>query len=177
MHAKKLEKVLPVVGSIVLLLSWAVQTLLFANWNATAAKLAGAESVLQSYRASDGVLRALRAIVPPDKLAAVDGQQETNFDRGIIGLRTVMDSDIYRAKRDQVFSALADGATTEQLTSNARVDLEYNAIQLTLATERTALTGRVSAAESTFLLLYALGTLLVIGGGIVRLLPAAPYAD
>ena len=166
---KRLETLLSVVGSVILLVSWGVQQLLFDSWNAKLSKLGSAEAVFHAYRANDGLFRALRAVAP-QAIGDLERQQLRSYENGLSVLRQVVDPNIYDDSRSRSIRTLPDGMKFEELSAHGKIIVEFDAMQRALALERRALSGRKESAETVFLALYVLGTLVLIAGGAVKLI-------
>ncbi len=168
MNIKRLETLLSVLGSVILLVSWAVQQLLFDNWNARLSKLGSAEAVFHAYRANDGLFRALR-VIAPQAINDIERQQLKSYENGLVVLAQVVDSKIYDASRILTIQTLPEDIKFEELSAHGRILIEFDAMQRALALERAQLSGRKQFAETTFLTLYVLGTFLLIASGVVKL--------
>lgn len=164
----QLDKVFPVLGSIVLLGSWAVQQFLYNEWNASLTRIGSSEAVFHSYRANDGVFRALRRIAPQVN-DEISNQQFKNFEKGLYVLKTTIDSTIYADVRARAVESIVDGLKFDELSADGKILVEFDVIQTSLSKERSVLSSRKSVAEKTFLALYVVGTLLIIAGGLAKL--------
>lgn len=165
-NTKRLEILFSVLGSVILLGSWAVQQLLFNNWNAKLSKLGSAESVFHAYRASDGLFRALRVIAPQ---AIIDREQLKSYENGLSVLRQVVDGKIYDASRSRTIETLPEDIKFEELSAHGKILVEFDAMQRALVQERSELSSRKQIAETVFLTLYIFGTLVLIGSGAIKL--------
>jgi hypothetical protein len=169
MDIKRLETLFSVVGSVILLVSWGVQQLLFDSWNSKLSKIGSAEAVFHAYRANDGLFRALR-VIAPQAIADIELQQLKSYKNGLAVLTSVVDSNIYNSSRTLSIETLPEGQGFEKLNAYGKIMVEFDAMQRAITLERRQLSNRKEIAETVFLTLYVLGTLLLIASGAVKLI-------
>ena len=170
MGTKQAEKLLPLIGAVVLLLSWAVQQTLFAEWNASLSRLSAAEAVFHSYRAANGVFHALRDASDEKVRDAIQGHQLVNYERGLGEVRKALDPGIYDRNFQLERDALQAGVQYDDLSADGKVLFIFSAMSRALAENRNILEVQKSSAERWFKWLYVIGSLLVIGGGVAKVL-------
>jgi hypothetical protein len=166
---KTVEKWAPVAGALLLFGAWAVQQLLSAEWNAALARIGAAEAVFHSYRSSNGVFRALRHLTASsEEEASIDREQQMNYELGLREVLRTVDQSLHDKHLKRQVETLEEGVTLDTLTVNARIMVLFAALTATLVEQRSALVERKDAAQRTFLVLYIVGTLLVILGGAAK---------
>lgn len=171
---KALEKWAPIAGAVLLFGSWAVQQLLSAEWNASLARIGASEAVFHSYRAANGVFRAMQVLAPsPELRERIDKEQEMNYELGLKEVLQAVDPAIHDRNLKLFTETLPDGLTLERLSVNARNMVLYGALTATLVEQRSILARRKDTAQRAFLWLYVVGTLVVILGGIAKAIAAA----
>lgn len=169
-NASSVEKILPVAGSVVLFLAWAIQTLLYSHWSSLQGQVSSSEAVFHAYRAADGVFRGLRLLANDPSREEIDIQQLRNFQQGQSVLTQIVDSDDYRSALERDISTLPDGTLYSQLTVAAQIHIQYNAMQRVIGKKRSEISHRKDTAENIFLTLYVFGTGLVICGGFAKII-------
>ena len=171
MTAKSLEKVLPIVGAILLLLSWAIQQFLYGEWNAALSRIGSSESTFQSYRAANELFKSLVVIAPEANKASIRQQQYDSYRKGLQEIGKTLDSDRYDLYRTAAIGTLPEEKKTfEAFDTDAKILLESEAMHRAISEKRRELSSKKAKAECLFRLFYLLGTLIVIGGGVAKLI-------
>lgn len=162
-----LRRALPILGSLLLFLSWVVQQTLFDRWNSKLASIGGAEAVFHTYRSNNAVFRALRATAP-QQTSEIEQQQETNYNRGRELIERQLDPENYKAAMERARAGVAAFVSLSQLSVDQRILIVYDALQIALSIERSSLETRKRTAEYVFYLLYAVGSLMLLVGAVLK---------
>ena len=162
-------KLLPLIASIVLLFSWAVQQFLFGEWNATLSKIDASESIFHSYRSSNAVIKSLVILSPPELKDRIEAEQLENYRRGTLEISKTINQERLNLSKQRGIETLPDDIQYESLGSNAKILLELEAIQRVLAFERESLFAKKKIAEQSFLILYILSAVITIYGAVLGL--------
>jgi hypothetical protein len=163
-------KIIPVLGSIILFLSWAFQQTLLGEVNSTSQRISNAQSVFQTYQSNNALFNALLETSKNDSASMdrIKRLQISNYELGLRELEVLLDA---KAKEGipappNPFSSTSDTATMMHATQE-----RIHMIQGRVAQKREGIARRKAALNTTFLLLYAIGSLIVLTGsalGIVQ---------
>jgi hypothetical protein len=169
-------KIIPVLGSIILFLSWAFQQTLLGEVNSTSQRISNAQSVFQTYQSNNALFNALVETVKNDResIDQIRRVQISNYELGLRELEALLDDEAKATipSPPNPFSGTADAATMMRITQE-----RINTIQGKLAQKREEMAGRKAALNTTFLLLYAIGSLTVLTGSALGAVQSAKSSE
>jgi hypothetical protein len=142
-------KIIPVLGSIILFLSWAFQQTLLGEVNSTAQRISNAQSVFQTYQSSNALFNALLETAKNDSesIDRIQRLQISSYELGLRELEALLDD---KAKAGtpsppNPFSGTSDVATMMRTTQE-----RINTIQGKVTQKREEIAGRKAAPTPRF---------------------------
>jgi hypothetical protein len=156
-------KIIPVLGSIILFLSWTFQQTWLGEVNSTSQRISNAQSVFQTYQSNNALFNALAETVKNDSesIEQIRRVQISNYELGLRELEALLEDEAKATipSPPNPFSGTSDAATMMRITQE-----RINTIQGKLAQKREEIARRKAALNTTFLLLYAIGSLTILTG-------------
>jgi hypothetical protein len=156
-------KIMPVLGSIILFSSWVFQQTLLDEANSTLQRISNAQSVFQTYQSNNALFNALTKTVENhgELVDYIRRVQIYNYELGLRELEALLDDEAKATIRSPArpFSGTSDPATRMHITQE-----RINAIQGRLVQKREEVNGRKVVLNTTFLLLYAIGSVTILTG-------------
>lgn len=156
---------MPVVGSLILFLSWVFQQSLLNEVNSTLQRMYTAQSVFQTYQSNNAIFNAIVESVKNDSESAevIRRSQVYNYELGLRELEALLDdaekSDIPRPART------FDGTIDVDAMMNVLQD-RTEQIQVKIAVKRNYTLERKARLNAISLFIYALGSLMILIGSI-----------
>ncbi len=169
MPRRILIRVTPVLGSIILFLSWAFQQTLLEDANSTLQRIYNAESVYQTYQSNNAIFNAIIVIADSDT-ASIDKirrSQIYNYELGLKDMVQLLDDE---AKADIPGSPSPFSGTPDVDVMMATTQERLEKIQGELADQKDEIINRKSTFNKIFLLLYAFGSAIVLVGSVFNVL-------
>jgi hypothetical protein len=171
-----LIKIFPIVGSLILFLSWVFQQSLLGDANSALQRIYTAQSVFQTYQSNNALFNAIIEVVKNDSesVEKIRRSQIYNYELGLKELEALLDEE----ERNNIprppnpFSGTSDIDTMTQITQ-ARI----NQIQGKLAAKRDEIANRKSTLNSVFLALYAIGSVTVLTGAALNAITSAKSSE
>jgi hypothetical protein len=165
-------KIIPVLGSIILFLSWVFQQTLLGEANSALQRISSAQSVFQTYQSNNAMFNAIVETIKDDSESVdkIRRSQIYNYELGLRELESALDDE---AKADipsppNPFSGAPDVETMMRITQE-----RINTIQGKLAEAREKIGEQKAALSAAFLVLYALGSLTVLTGSALNVVLSA----
>jgi hypothetical protein len=169
-------KIIPVLGSIILFLCWAFQQTLLGKVNSTSQRISDAQSVFQTYQSNNALFNAIVETVKSDSesIDQIRRAQISNYEHGLRVLETLLNDEAKATipSPPNPFSGISDAETMMRITQE-----RINTIQGKLTKMREEIAGRKAALNTTFLLLYAVGSLIVLTGSALGAVQSAKAGE
>ena len=149
-------KIIPVLGSIILFLSWVFQQTQLGEANSALQRISSAQSVFQTYQSNNAMFNAIVETVrdDSDSVDKIRRSQIYNYELGLRELESALDDEA-KAGLPSPPNPFGGGPDVETMM---RVTQErINSIQGKLAEARTRIGGQKAALNAMFLVLYAVG--------------------
>ena len=167
MTKETIIKIIPVLGSIILFLSWVFQQSWLEDANGALQQISAAQSIFQTYQSNNALFNAVLEAIKdnPDSVEQVRRTQVYNYELGLRELEALLDAEARTdiPKPPNPFSGTSDVATLMGLTQE-----RINKIQGELALKRDEITRRKSSLNTMFLILYAVGSITVLIGSALN---------
>lgn len=166
---KKTHKLIPIIGSIVLFLSWGFQSTILDESNSMIRKIDNAQAVYQTYQSNNAIFNALVELVGEDESAILQirTSQVNNYQYGLRDMENLL-SDEERVDIPKPINPFSGGLEIDEMLANTQERLEL--IQGKLLAKRNSLSERNSTFNNIFMSLYALGSLMVLGGSVMNVI-------
>lgn len=168
MSAKSLVKLVPVLGSIVLFLSWVFQQTMLEDANSTLEQIYNAQDVFQTYQSNNAVFNAIIATTTNEaSIEQIRRSQIYNYELGLRDMELLLD------KADRVDipappNAFSGSPGPDEMIQTTQERLEK--IQGKLAHKKTEITEHKSTLNKTFYVLYGIGSVTVLMGSLLNVL-------
>ena len=176
MLRKVIIKLLPILGSIVLFLSWVFQQTLLGEANSALQQISNAQGVFQTYQSNNAVFNAI-AETAKNNSQSVDTirrVQMYNYELGLRELEAVLDAEARTGipRAINPYSGSPDTSTMMRIVQE-RIDT----IQEKVAEKRKQIGERKVALNGIFLVLYAIGSLTVLTGSVLNVVVSPRSGD
>jgi len=169
-------KLLPVLGSIILFLSWVFQQSLLGEANSTLQQISNAQGVFQTYQSNNAIINAIVETVKTDSQAVdtIRRVQVYNYELGLRELEAVLDAEARTGipSAPNPFSGSPDAGTLMRI-----VQERINAIQGKVTEKREEIGERKAALNGVFLVLYAVGSLTVLTSSALNAVKSARLSE
>jgi hypothetical protein len=159
-------KIMPVLGSIIIFLSWVFQQTFLDKADSTLQQISNARSVFQTYQSNNALFNALIQTVENNResVDSIRRSQIYNYELGLEELEALLD--------DEAKATIPPPATPFSCTSDCETELRItqertNKIQSELLQKRGEMNGRKTMLNIMFLLLYAVGSVSVLIGSVL----------
>jgi peptidoglycan hydrolase CwlO-like protein len=162
---KALIRIVPILGSLILFLSWVFQQTLFEEANSTLQRIQAAQTVYQTYQANNAMFNAI--IETTDDKEAIEQIrrfQMYNYELGLRDMEMLLDD---RAKRNIPKAPDAYDASRSVEDMMTVVQERLTTIQEKLATKEEKIVRRKSALNRVFLAGYAVGSATLLVGSVL----------
>ena len=164
-----LINVVPVLGSLVLFMSWVFQQTLLEDANGTLRKIHDAQTVYKNYQANNAIFNAIMQAADKGEESAeqIRRFQIYNYELGLRDMELLLDDP---AKTDipgapHAYDVTQDAASMLNVTQD-----RLGKIQQRLAEKENEIVGRKSTFNKVFLGLYAAGSATVLLGSVLSVL-------
>jgi hypothetical protein len=163
-------KVMPIFGSVIIFVSWGVQQTLLDEANSTLQEISNAWSVFQTYQSNNALFNALKN---PNNRESIEILQIYNYEFGLRGLEDLLDDEDRATIPPPVnpFDSTADDATRRRITSI--VQERTVKIQEKVFQKQEEANQHKEMLNNIFLLMYAIGSLIVLTGGLLGAIQSA----
>lgn len=166
MSGKIFIDIVPVLGSLVLFLSWVFQQTLLEDANSTLQKIYNARSVYQTYQSNNAVFNAISETIEDDQesVEQIRRFQIYNYELGLKDMELLLD--------DQTRTDVPEAPYAYSTTQSVDVMLNttqdrLGKIQVKLADREDEIVSRKSTLNKIFLGLYTVGSVTVLVGSIL----------
>jgi hypothetical protein len=169
-------KTIPLFGSVILFLAWVFQQTLLGDANSELQRIYNAQSVFQTYQSNNALFNAILETVKNStgSVERIRRVQIYNYELGLRELEALLDkearTDIPRAPNP--YSGTPD-IETMMGTTQDRIEK----IQGKLADKRNEITNRKATLNTMFLILYAVGSVIVLVGSILNAVTASKSSE
>jgi hypothetical protein len=165
-------EIIPVLGSIVLFLCWAFQQTLLGEINSTSQRISSTQNVFQTYQSNNALFNALVETLKNDSesIDQIRRVQIFNYELELREFEALLDDEAKATipTPPNPFSGTSDSATMMRITQE-----RISTIQGKVAKKREEIAGRKAALNATFLLLYTIGSLIVLIGSALGAVQSA----
>jgi peptidoglycan hydrolase CwlO-like protein len=170
MSAKLIVNVIPVLGSLILFLSWVFQQTLLEDANSTLQKIYNARTVYQTYQSNNAMFNAIIETVENDRESVEEKIRKFQIYNYELGLR-----DMEALLNDEARADIPEAPHAYSTTQSADVMLNttqdrLTKIQVRLAAKENEIVSRKSTLNKMFLGLYAVGSTAVLVGSVLSVL-------
>ena len=164
-----LINVVPVLGSLVLFMSWVFQQTLLEDANSTLRKIHDAETVYKNYQANNAVFNAIMQTADnsEESREQIRRFQVYNYELGLPDMELLLDE---TAKTDLPEAPYAYDVTRGAEDMLNVTQDRLGEIQERLAEKENEIIGRKSTFNKVFLGLYAAGSATVLLGSVLSVL-------
>jgi DNA-binding transcriptional MerR regulator len=162
---KALIRIVPILGSLILFLSWVFQQTLLEEANSTLQRIQAAQTVYQTYQANNAMFNAIMETTDDkEAIKQIRRLQMYNYELGLRDMEMLLDD---RAKRNipKAVDAYGTSRSVEDMMAVLQVRLEK--IQEKLATKEEKVVRRKSALNRVFLAVYAVGSATLLVGSVL----------
>lgn len=174
MSAKSLVKIIPVLGSIVLFLSWVFQQTMLEDANSTLESIYNARDVFQTYQSNNAVFNAIIATATDEaSIERIRGLQISNYELGLREMELLLDQED-RVDIPAPPNTLGGAPVSDVTIQITQERLEK--IQGRLANKRDGIIDRTSTLNRTFYALYGIGSVTVLIGSLLNVI-ISPETD
>lgn len=169
-------KIIPFFGSVILFLAWVFQQTLLGDANSELQRIYSAQSVFQTYQSNNALFNAILEMVKKSagSVEQVRRVQLYNYELGLRELESLLDkearTDIPRAPNP--YSGTPDIGTMMRITQD-----RIEKIQGKLADKRDKITNRKTTLNTMFLILYAVGSVIILVGSILNAVIASKSTE
>jgi hypothetical protein len=165
MMKESILKIVPVFGSVILFLAWALQQTMLEQANGTLERIYHAENVYQTYQSNNALFNAI--IAGADKKSGAEYIRKVqiyNYELGLREMESVLDNDERKNIPSALnpFSGTPDAETMTRITQN-----RLEKIQGKLMDKKNKIIDRKAGLNMMFLTLYAAGSVIILGGNIL----------
>lgn len=168
MSAKSWVKIVPVLGSIVLFLSWVFQQTMLEDANNTLESIYNARGVFQTYQSNNAMFNAIIATTTDEaSIERVRGLQIANYELGLREMELLLD-EAERVDIPAPPNTLGGAAVSDATIKITQERLEK--IQGRLAAKRDEIIERTSTLNKAFYALYGIGSVTVLIGSLLNVI-------
>jgi peptidoglycan hydrolase CwlO-like protein len=164
---KALIRIVPILGSLILFLSWVFQQTSLEETNSTLQRIQAAQTVYQTYQANNAVFNAIiETTNDEESIEQIRRFQMYNYELGLRDMEMLLDD---KAKKNipKAPSAYDDTQSVEDMMTVVQERL--TTIQEKLATKEEKIVRRQSALNRMFLAVYAVGSATLLVGSVLSL--------